>query len=116
METREQAAFHRVLEMMKNHFNHCFSIVIFSLLYFPPIFTVKIFPHLVSLYYILYFPSISIVKIFKSREKLKKEYNKCPYILCSDSPIAVLNWTWNNRLVPNWEMSTSRLYIVILLI
>ena len=26
------------------------------------------------------------------------------------------NWTWNNRLVPNWEKSTSRLYIVILLI
>ena len=26
------------------------------------------------------------------------------------------NWTWNNRLVPNWERSTSRLYIVILLI
>ena len=23
-----------------------------------------------------------------------------------------LNWTWNNRLVPNWERSTSRLYIV----
>ena len=22
------------------------------------------------------------------------------------------NWTWNNRLVPNWERSTSRLYIV----
>ena len=25
-------------------------------------------------------------------------------------------WTWNNRLVPNWERSTSRLYIVTLLI
>ena len=25
------------------------------------------------------------------------------------------NWTWNNRLVPNWERSTSRLYIVALL-
>ena len=22
------------------------------------------------------------------------------------------NWTWSNRLVPNWERSTSRLYIV----
>ena len=22
------------------------------------------------------------------------------------------NWTWNNRLVPNWERSTLRLYIV----
>ena len=26
------------------------------------------------------------------------------------------NWTWNNRLVPNQERSTSRLYIVTLLI
>ena len=26
------------------------------------------------------------------------------------------NWTWNNRLVPNWERSSSRLYIVTLLI
>ena len=26
------------------------------------------------------------------------------------------NWTWNNRLVPNWEKSMSRLYIVTLLI
>ena len=26
------------------------------------------------------------------------------------------NWTWNNRLVPNWENSMSRLYIVTLLI
>ena len=25
------------------------------------------------------------------------------------------NWTWNNRLVPNRKMSTSRLYIVTLL-
>ena len=26
------------------------------------------------------------------------------------------NWTWNNSLVQNWERSTSRLYIVNLLI
>ena len=26
------------------------------------------------------------------------------------------NWTWNNGLVPNWERSISRVYIVILLI
>ena len=26
------------------------------------------------------------------------------------------NWTWNNRLVPNGEMSMSRLYVVTLLI
>ena len=24
------------------------------------------------------------------------------------------NWTWNNRLVPNWERRMSRLYIVTL--
>ena len=27
-----------------------------------------------------------------------------------------LEWTWNNRLVPNWERSMSRLYIVTLFI
>ena len=27
-----------------------------------------------------------------------------------------LDWIWNNRLVPNWERSTSRLYIVTLFI
>ena len=26
------------------------------------------------------------------------------------------NWTWNNRLVPSWERSTSRLYVVTLII
>ena len=26
------------------------------------------------------------------------------------------NWTWNNRLFPNWERSMSRLYIVTLII
>ena len=25
------------------------------------------------------------------------------------------NWTWNNRLLPNWERSTSRLCIVIMI-
>ena len=25
------------------------------------------------------------------------------------------NWTWNNRLIPNWGRRMSRLYIVILL-
>ena len=25
-----------------------------------------------------------------------------------------MNWKWNNRLIQNWERSTSRLYIVIL--
>ena len=26
------------------------------------------------------------------------------------------NWTWNNELVPNWERSTSSLYIVLCLL
>ena len=29
---------------------------------------------------------------------------------------AIVNWTWNNGLVQNWERSMSRLYIVTLLI
>ena len=29
---------------------------------------------------------------------------------------ATVNWTWNNRLVPNRKRSTSRLYIVTLLV
>ena len=36
--------------------------------------------------------------------------------LCSVVKKKKKNWTWNNRLVPNWERSTSRLYIVTLLI
>ena len=28
----------------------------------------------------------------------------------------ILNWAWNTRLVPNWERSKSRLYIVTILI
>ena len=30
--------------------------------------------------------------------------------------VAVRNWIWNNRLVPNWERSMSRLYTVTLFI
>ena len=37
---------------------------------------------------------------FKNKIKLKKKKN----------------WTWNNRLVPNWKRSMSRLHIVALLI
>ena len=32
--------------------------------------------------------------------------------LYSGQEATVRTWTWNNRLVPNWERSTSRLYIV----
>ena len=36
--------------------------------------------------------------------------------ICMQVKKQQLNWTWNNRLVPNRERSTSRLYIVTLLI
>ena len=36
--------------------------------------------------------------------------------LCAGQEATVKNQTWNNRLVPNWEKSTSRLYIVTLLV
>ena len=36
--------------------------------------------------------------------------------LCASQEATVKNQIWNNRLVPNWERSTSRLYIVTLLI
>ena len=36
--------------------------------------------------------------------------------LYADQEANSLNWTWNNRLIPNRKRSTSRLYIVTLLI
>ena len=36
--------------------------------------------------------------------------------LYASQEATVQNQTWNNRLVPNWERSTSRLYIVTLFI
>ena len=36
--------------------------------------------------------------------------------LCASQEATVKNQIWNNRLVPNWERSTSRLYIVTLFI
>ena len=36
--------------------------------------------------------------------------------ICMQVKKQQLDWTWNNRLVPNRKRSTSRLYIVILLI
>ena len=35
---------------------------------------------------------------------------------CLENPMNSKNWTWNNRLVPNRKRSSSRLYIVTLLI
>ena len=36
--------------------------------------------------------------------------------ICMQAKKQQLDWTWNNRLVPNWERSMSRLHIVTLLI
>ena len=54
--------------------------------------------------------------------KVPKEIgNTRPPYLSSEKPVCRMrsnnqNWTWNDRLVQNWERSTSRLYIVTLLI
>ena len=45
---------------------------------------------------------------------------RSPY-LSPEKPVSMsrsnsYNWTWNNGLIPNWEGSTSRLYIVTLCI
>ena len=52
-------------------------------------------------------------------EYSERDGNTRPHYLPSEksihrSRINRLYWIWNNRLVPNWERSTSRLYIVIL--
>ena len=52
-------------------------------------------------------------KFFKRREYQTTFFLEKP--ICKSGSNSY-NWTWNNRLVPNWERSTSRLYIVILLI
>ena len=53
--------------------------------------------------------------------KVKEESEKVGLKLNIKKPICWsrsnrYNWTWNNGLVQNWERSTSRLYIVTLLI
>ena len=54
-------------------------------------------------------------------ENSSRDGNTRPPYLSSVKPVCSSrsnswNWTWNNRLVPNWERSTSRLYIATLLI
>ena len=54
-------------------------------------------------------------------ENSERDGNTRPPDLPLEKPICrsgsnSLNWTWNNRLVPNKKRSTSRLYIVTLLI
>ena len=57
----------------------------------------------------------------KQTEKFLKRWDtRAPYLPPEKSVCRSRNnsenWMWNNRLVPNWERSTSRLYIVTLLI
>ena len=54
-------------------------------------------------------------------ENSERDGNTRPTYLSPEKPVCrsrtnSYNWTWNNRLVQNWESSTTRLYVVILLI
>ena len=53
-------------------------------------------------------------------QKILKEMGKPDHLTClltiCRSGSNSQNWAWKNRLVPNWERSMSRLYIVTLLI
>ena len=75
----------------------------------------------------IYFCFIDYIKAFDSvdHNKLWKVFRRdgntrLPYLppektVCRSRNNS-WNWTWNNGLVQNWERSTSRLYIVTLLI
>ena len=75
---------------------------------------------------IIYFCFIDYAKAFGCEDHNKlwtilRDGNTRPPDLPLEKPICKSgsnseNWTWNNRLVPNRERSTSRLYIVTLLI
>ena len=74
----------------------------------------------------IYFCFIDYAKAFDCVDHNKLENSsrngntRPPYLsperLVCRTRINSWNWTWNKRLVPNWERSTSRLYIVTLLI
>ena len=75
---------------------------------------------------IIYFCFIDYTKAFDCVDhnklwKILKDRNTRPLYLPSEKSVSRsrsnrYNWTWNYRLVPNWERSASRLYIVMLLI
>ena len=50
------------------------------------------------------------------RDRNTRPHDLPPEKLVCRSRSNSLNWTWNNRLVPNRKRSTSRLYIVTMLI
>ena len=74
----------------------------------------------------IYFCFIDYYKAFdcvdhKKLCKILQEMGMPDYLTCLLRNLyagqeASLKWTWNNRLVPNTKRSTSRLYIVTLLI
>ena len=74
----------------------------------------------------IYFCFIDYAKAFdcvdhKKLENSERDGNTRPPDLPLEKPVCrsgsnSLKWTWNNRLVPNRKRSTSRLYIVTLLI
>ena len=75
----------------------------------------------------IYFCFIDYTKAFwlcdsqKTVENSSRDGNIRPSYLPPEKPVCRSrsnseNWTWNNGLVPNWERSTPRLYIVTLLI
>ena len=71
----------------------------------------------------IYFPFIEYIKAFDcvDHNKIHQEMGIPDHLTCLLRNLyagqeASYNWTWNNRLVPNWERSMSSLYIVTLLI
>ena len=61
------------------------------------------------------------VWITKKMENSESDGNTRPPYLPPEKPVCrsrsnISNCMWDNRLVPNWEWSTSRVYIVSLLI
>ena len=69
----------------------------------------------------IYFCFIDYAKAFECVDhnklwKTLKEMGIPDHLTCLLRNLCSYNWTWNNRLVPNQERSTSRLYIVTLLI
>ena len=75
--------------------------------------------HLLLLYWL--HQSLRLCGLQKTVENSERDGNIRPPDLPLEKPRCrsrsnSLNWTWNNRLVPNRKRSTSRLYIVTLLI
>ena len=75
--------------------------------------------HLFLLYWLR--QSISLCKAQQTVENSSRDGNTRPPHLPPENSVCTsrsntLNQTWNNRLVPNWERSMSKLYIVTLLI